>query len=155
MDTIQTMLWNELPDIVVAEWILWVPTMLVTFRYVPVKYQVLVINCVGVFWQTFLSFMATQANDPNDHDHDPDTTATTTTTTIMNVGEEDDKTALKTTTIMPAEEESNRLQPRRNTKGELSRIYLETVVGSKSMIRRSTTQNTSGDKKAEEEESEK
>lgn len=45
---------SEVPSIIVAEWIMWVPTMLVTFRYVPVKFQVLVINVVGVVWQTFL-----------------------------------------------------------------------------------------------------
>mmetsp|Transcript_39278 Transcript_39278/g.95026 ORF Transcript_39278/g.95026 Transcript_39278/m.95026 type:complete len:108 (+) Transcript_39278:68-391(+) len=57
------MLYNELGQIIVAEWILWVPTMIVTFRYTPVKFQVLVINCVGVVWQTFLSFMANNAHD--------------------------------------------------------------------------------------------
>ncbi|CAJ1950062.1 unnamed protein product [Cylindrotheca closterium] len=62
-DKIKTMLSNELGQIIVAEWILWVPTMLVTFRYAPVKFQVLVINCVGVVWQTFLSFMANNAHD--------------------------------------------------------------------------------------------
>ena len=60
--TIQTMLVNELPGIVVAEWSLWIPTMLLTFRYAPVKFQVLVINVVGVVWQTFLSFMAARAH---------------------------------------------------------------------------------------------
>lgn len=60
---IKTMLYNELGQIIVAEWILWVPTMFVTFRYVPVKFQVLVINCVGVVWQTFLSHMASTAHD--------------------------------------------------------------------------------------------
>ena len=60
--TIQTMLLKELPGIVVAEWSLWIPTMLMTFRYAPVKFQVLVINVVGVVWQTFLSFMAARAH---------------------------------------------------------------------------------------------
>ncbi len=60
--TIQTMLVKELPGIVVAEWSLWIPTMLLTFRYAPVKFQVLVINVVGVVWQTFLSFMAARAH---------------------------------------------------------------------------------------------
>jgi hypothetical protein len=56
------MLYRELPGIVVAEWALWVPTMLITFRYAPVKFHVLVINVVGVVWQTFLSFMAARAH---------------------------------------------------------------------------------------------
>jgi hypothetical protein len=45
-EKINTMLYNELPSIIVAEWILWVPTMTLTFKYAPVKFQVLVINCV-------------------------------------------------------------------------------------------------------------
>jgi hypothetical protein len=59
---IKSMIYKEVPPIIVAEWIMWVPTMAVTFRYVPVKFQVLVINCVGVVWQTFLSFMANKAH---------------------------------------------------------------------------------------------
>jgi peroxisomal membrane protein 2 len=58
----KTMLYNQLPSILIAEWVLWVPTMIITFRYAPVKFQVLVINCVGVVWQTFLSFMANDAH---------------------------------------------------------------------------------------------
>lgn len=57
------MITSEVPGIIVAEWALWVPTMLVTFRYAPVKFQVLVINVVGVVWQTFLSFMAAHAHE--------------------------------------------------------------------------------------------
>lgn len=36
--------------------------MVVTFRYVPVKFQVLVINIVGVVWQTFLAYSAKKAH---------------------------------------------------------------------------------------------
>jgi len=59
---IKSMLMSEVPGIIIAEWALWVPTMLVTFRFAPVKFQVLVINVVGVVWQTFLSFMAANAH---------------------------------------------------------------------------------------------
>eukprot|EP00934_Nitzschia_sp_Nitz4_P006217 Nitzschia sp. Nitz4//scaffold147_size54853//14501//15436//NITZ4_006611-RA/size54853-processed-gene-0.10-mRNA-1//1//CDS//3329536675//6207//frame0 len=59
---IRSMLTSQVPGIIVAEWVLWVPTMFVTFRYAPVKFQVLVINVVGVAWQTFLSFMAAHAH---------------------------------------------------------------------------------------------
>ena len=41
---------------------MWVPTMIVTFRYAPVKFQVLVINLVGVVWQTFLAHAANKAH---------------------------------------------------------------------------------------------
>ena len=36
--------------------------MIVTFRYVPVKFQVLVINVIGVAWQTFLAYAANNAH---------------------------------------------------------------------------------------------
>lgn len=72
-EKIKSMLKSELPSIIVAEWVLWVPTMALTFRFAPVKFQVLVINCVGVVWQTFLSFMANNAHDkqPLPHDAEP------------------------------------------------------------------------------------
>ncbi len=59
---VKSMVVNEVPSIILAEWALWVPTMLVTFRYAPVKFQVLVINVVNIVWQTFLSFMAAKAH---------------------------------------------------------------------------------------------
>ncbi len=45
--------------------------MFLTFRYTPVKYQVLVINCVCVGWHTFLSLVATQAHTKRDDCPDP------------------------------------------------------------------------------------
>ena len=36
--------------------------MIVTFRYVPVKFQVLVVNVVGVVWNTFLAYAANNAH---------------------------------------------------------------------------------------------
>jgi hypothetical protein len=56
------MLYHELGQIIVAEWIVWVPTMFLTFRFAPVKFQVLVINLVGVGWQTVLSLMSNMAH---------------------------------------------------------------------------------------------
>jgi hypothetical protein len=41
---------------------MWVPTMIVTFRYVPVKFQVLVVNVVGVVWQTFVAHVVINAD---------------------------------------------------------------------------------------------
>ena len=41
---------------------MWVPTMIVTFRYVPVKFQVLVVNVVGVAWNTFLAYAVNNAH---------------------------------------------------------------------------------------------
>ena len=60
---VRDMVVHEMPKIIAAEWVLWVPTMALTFKYAPVKYQVLVINVVGVVWQTFLSVVANEAHD--------------------------------------------------------------------------------------------
>jgi hypothetical protein len=45
--------------------------MFLTFRYTPVKYQVLVINCVCVGWHTFLSLVASQAHTKHDDCPEP------------------------------------------------------------------------------------
>jgi hypothetical protein len=50
---VKNILYHELGTIIVAEWVVWVPTMFLSFRFGPVKFQVLVINLVGVAWQTF------------------------------------------------------------------------------------------------------
>lgn len=49
---------------------MWVPTMIVTFRYVPVKFQVLVVNVVGVVWQTFLAYAAMNAHSSSSETED-------------------------------------------------------------------------------------
>ncbi len=43
------------------------PTMIVTFRYVPVKFQVLVVNVVGVVWNTFLAYAINNAHTSSSH----------------------------------------------------------------------------------------
>ena len=44
--------------------------MIVTFRYTPVKFQVLVINVVGVVWQTFLAYSANNAHSSSGAEDD-------------------------------------------------------------------------------------
>lgn len=36
---------------------LWVPSMFLNFRFVPQQYQVLFSNCVGFFWNIYLSYV--------------------------------------------------------------------------------------------------
>jgi len=36
--------------------------MIVTFKYVPVKFQVLVVNVVGVVWNTYLAYASIKAS---------------------------------------------------------------------------------------------
>jgi len=61
---------SECLSIIVAEWFIWVPTMIATFRYVPVKFQVLVINVVGVVWNTFLAYAANNAHSSSEKEND-------------------------------------------------------------------------------------
>jgi hypothetical protein len=53
---ISNVLARDVPGIVVTNWALWVPAMLVNFRYVPMQWQVLFSNCVGFVWNTYLSW---------------------------------------------------------------------------------------------------
>jgi hypothetical protein len=43
--------------------------MIVTFRYIPVKFQVLIINLIGVFWQTFLAYAANNAHHATNNEN--------------------------------------------------------------------------------------
>jgi Mpv17 / PMP22 family len=46
----------SVPDIVVANWALWVPAQLVNFAVVPLKFQVLYSNVVALAWNVYLSY---------------------------------------------------------------------------------------------------
>lgn len=54
--SIPTRLIATVPDILVANWILWVPVQALNFRFTPTKFQVLVSNCVALVWNSYLSF---------------------------------------------------------------------------------------------------
>ena len=45
------------PDLIVANWSLWVPAMTINFGFVPLKYQVLFGNVVALLWNVYLSYM--------------------------------------------------------------------------------------------------
>eukprot|EP00808_Paulinella_micropora_P030447 g42072.t1 len=67
---------NELPDFLRAQWwfslkanwTLWVPAQCITFSFVPLKYQVLWVNCVAFIWNTFLSWAG---HEMEGHDEEP------------------------------------------------------------------------------------
>ena len=52
------MIREEWLTIMIFDWSVYVPVQFVNFRYVPVKFQVLVINLVGVGWNCFVSWRA-------------------------------------------------------------------------------------------------
>mmetsp|Transcript_10487 Transcript_10487/g.13298 ORF Transcript_10487/g.13298 Transcript_10487/m.13298 type:complete len:203 (+) Transcript_10487:99-707(+) len=56
LDSILPVLIKDLPDVVVTNWILWIPAMIINFRYIPGQWQVLYSNCVGFVWNTYLSW---------------------------------------------------------------------------------------------------
>mmetsp|Transcript_13975 Transcript_13975/g.24293 ORF Transcript_13975/g.24293 Transcript_13975/m.24293 type:complete len:341 (+) Transcript_13975:156-1178(+) len=47
---------ETLPDVIVANWMLWGPVQLFNFRVVPQKYQVLFANMISLVWNAYLSF---------------------------------------------------------------------------------------------------
>ena len=55
-DDIQRVLQRDVSDVVVSNWALWIPAMLINFRYVPGPWQVLFSNCVGFVWNIYLSW---------------------------------------------------------------------------------------------------
>lgn len=60
---------KDLPGAMVTNWCLWCPAMLVNFRFVPLKYQVLYSNMVGFVWNTYLSWK-TQEGEGGAGEHD-------------------------------------------------------------------------------------
>jgi hypothetical protein len=62
---IGSMLWAEMPTLILAEWIIYVPTQSLNFRYVPGKFQVLFSNVVGIVWNGYLSWTADKAHANN------------------------------------------------------------------------------------------
>jgi Mpv17 / PMP22 family len=51
---------ETLPAVIVTNWTLWIPSMALNFRYVPVPYQVLASNMIATVWNVYLSFKTTK-----------------------------------------------------------------------------------------------
>lgn len=51
---------ETLPAVILTNWTLWIPSMALNFRYVPVQYQVLASNVIGMVWNVYLSFKTTK-----------------------------------------------------------------------------------------------
>eukprot|EP00562_Extubocellulus_spinifer_P028467 CAMPEP_0178658828 /NCGR_PEP_ID=MMETSP0698-20121128/26208_1 /TAXON_ID=265572 /ORGANISM="Extubocellulus spinifer, Strain CCMP396" /LENGTH=350 /DNA_ID=CAMNT_0020301261 /DNA_START=128 /DNA_END=1177 /DNA_ORIENTATION=+ len=62
-DEVLPKLGRDLPDALVTNWCLWCPAMLINFRFVPLKYQVLYSNMVGFVWNTYLSWKTQEGED--------------------------------------------------------------------------------------------
>jgi Mpv17 / PMP22 family len=81
---------TNLYQILVANWMLWIPVQTCNFHFIPTKYQVLVSNCVALVWNTYLSYVTSSTTTAaashsyttiSDHRNvsSPPTTTTTTT----------------------------------------------------------------------------
>lgn len=53
---LSTRLINDVPDIMLVNWSVWIPGMAVMFAFVPSKFQVLYSNCIGFAWNAYLSW---------------------------------------------------------------------------------------------------
>ena len=56
LDGITYTLKKNLPDVVMTNWMVWIPAIFLNFRYVPPQWQVLYSNCVGFVWNVYLSW---------------------------------------------------------------------------------------------------
>jgi len=55
-EDIASVLVRTVPDVIVSNWMLWIPAMVINFRYIPGKWQVLYSNGVGFVWNIYLSW---------------------------------------------------------------------------------------------------
>lgn len=53
---LQTRLVNDIPELLIVNWSVWIPSMAFMFAFVPNKFQVLFSNCIGFGWNAYLSW---------------------------------------------------------------------------------------------------
>lgn len=51
------------PDLMVANWSLWIPAMTINFGFVPLKYQVLFGNVVALLWSVYVSYANAESKE--------------------------------------------------------------------------------------------
>jgi len=93
----QSQLVQNLPEIMVANWILWIPAQYLNFYACPVKFQVLFTNVIELAWNAYLSFATSgnehghghSHNNKQDNQQQHNVTAVTITTTTTTTEKED------------------------------------------------------------------
>ena len=55
-EAVETKIRNDLPQTVLMNWSVWIPSMLVMFRFCPAHLQVLFSNSIGFFWNIYLTW---------------------------------------------------------------------------------------------------
>lgn len=59
-DNDQLLIWSKLkkdyPDAILANWLLWIPSMIINFAFVPYKFMVLYSNVIAFVWNMYLSW---------------------------------------------------------------------------------------------------
>lgn len=72
---ITTRLREDLPQAIAVGWGIWVPSIVVMFRYVPGKYQVLYSNVIAFAWNGYLSWRTHEAEQHGDDEDSGDGTS--------------------------------------------------------------------------------
>lgn len=58
---------TSLPEVMVANWILWIPAQYLNFYACPLKFQVLFVNIIELGWNAYLSFAASGGGHAHSH----------------------------------------------------------------------------------------
>jgi Mpv17 / PMP22 family len=54
---------EHFPNILLANWAWWFPAQALTFRFVPIPFQVLATDCFDFLWSAYLSFTTSEMKD--------------------------------------------------------------------------------------------
>jgi peroxisomal membrane protein 2 len=97
---IGSMLWAEMPTLILAEWIIYVPAQSLNFRYVPGKFQVLFSNVVGIVWNGYLSWTADKASAKNKDVEGADPVKEDSDSVVANLGANSDNKEQPVVTLL-------------------------------------------------------
>lgn len=64
--------YDQYVEILIVNWMLWIPTQTLNFRFIPLRYQVLFSNLVAVTWNVYLSYVTSSKPSIKNNSYDDD-----------------------------------------------------------------------------------